>query len=101
MSMPPRPLAGDVPGTGDIPGIGAIVATEEGEGLGTCVLTGAGVFIGIPGMGAIVGSAAITGAAHAATSATTRARRGNSNGDLDRALSILRTVVHITQIRGF
>jgi len=58
---------------------------------------GAGVFIGIPGMGAIVGSAATTGATHIATSATTSPRRGMDNENLVGVSSILRWVVHCTR----
>ena len=84
MSMPPGLGDGDgaLLGLIVIPGIGAIVAVGAGDGFETWVLTGAGAFTGMPGMGAIVGSAATTGAAYAATSATTRARRGKSNEDL-------------------
>lgn len=67
---------------GDIPGIGATVDCGDGDGLGTVVFTGAGVLICMPGMGAIVGSAAITGAAHAPSRAVARERRKRSNGNL-------------------
>jgi hypothetical protein len=75
MSMPPA-------GVGDIPGIGAIVAAGDGDGAGTVLLRGAGVLIGMPGMGAIVGSAAIAAAADLTRSAATRERRKRSNDDL-------------------
>jgi hypothetical protein len=67
---------------GDIPGIGAIVAAGDGDGVGTVLFRGAGVLIGMPGMGAIVGSAAIAGAAGETRSAAARERRKRSNDDL-------------------
>jgi hypothetical protein len=47
--------------------------------VGTVLLRGAGVVIGMPGIGAIVGSAATAEAADEASSATARERRVRSN----------------------
>jgi hypothetical protein len=69
-------------GTGDIPGIGAIVAAGDGDGVGTALFRGAGVLIGMPGIGAIVASAAIAGAAEDTMNAAVRERRKRSNDDL-------------------
>ena len=86
-----------MPGIGDTPGIGTIVGDGEGEGVESLLLTGAGVLIGIPGMGAIVGSAANTGAAHARSNPAAIDRRGRSSKDLIRTFSILLAVVHCTR----
>ena len=69
--------------------------------MGTLVLTGGGVPVGIPGMGAIVGSAATTGATHAVSSAAARARRERSSDGLAGMCGILLTVVHHTRNAGF
>lgn len=69
-------------GTGDIPRIGAIVAAGGGDAEGTVLLRGAGVLIGMPGMGAIVASTAIAGAADETRSAAARERRERNNDDL-------------------
>ncbi len=79
-------------GMGDIPGIGAIVAAVDGNGVGTVLLRGAGVLIGMPGMGAIVASAAIAGAADETRSAAASERRKRSNDGLGGTSDILRTV---------
>lgn len=79
---------GDVLADGDMPGIGAIVAAGTAEawtaGFGEVFAAGAGVLIGMPGIGPMVGSVATAGTAHAATSAATRDKRGKSNDDLMR-----------------
>jgi len=109
------PGMGDIRGTGDgdepppgdgvgaplglivIPGIGAILGDGEGDGVEALVLTGAGVLIGMPGMGAIAGSAASTGAVHITSSEAAREKRERSNKDLVGMDGILRGVVHITR----
>ncbi len=82
--MPLSAGEGDIPGMGEpvgadgamvIPGIGAIVDAGAGDGLGTTLLRGVGVLIGMSGIGAIVGAAAIAGVAPATISAATRERR--------------------------
>jgi hypothetical protein len=62
----------DVPGQGDV---ADFVGAPVGDGFGAELPPGAGVLIGIPGMGAIVGSAAATGAAHMTISAVANERR--------------------------
>ena len=54
---------------GDIPGIGAIVAAGAGDATGPVLLVGAGVPIGMPGMGGIVDSAATAGTDDTSSSA--------------------------------
>jgi hypothetical protein len=59
---------------GDVPGFGAV----DGE-------LGAGVLIGIPGIGPMVGCAARTGVTDATLIATARIRGRANNGNLVRA----------------
>ena len=57
-------IAGGGLGAGVMPGIGAIVEAGDafsGMGVGVALLTGEGVAIGMPGMGAIAGCAARPG----------------------------------------
>ncbi|HWT07327.1 MAG TPA: hypothetical protein VN224_16290 [Xanthomonadales bacterium] len=66
-----------------MPGIGAIVGTGDAfaaAGLGVLFFTGAGVAVGIPGMGAIVGWAATPGGAASAIENAVTARRTASKG---------------------
>jgi hypothetical protein len=62
--------------------MGAIVAAGDGDGVGTVLLRGAGLLIGMPGIGAIVASAAIAGAAEDTMNAAARERRKRSNDNL-------------------
>jgi hypothetical protein len=84
MSMVPPGFA-----EGDIPGIGASVAAGEGFAVvfdaGVGLELGAGVLIGIPGIGPMVGCAARTGVTDAALSAAARTRGRANNGNLVRA----------------
>jgi hypothetical protein len=88
-------------GAGDTPGVGAAVDTTEGDGSGTAVLAGAGVPLGMPGMGAIDGSAASAGVTYVMSSAAARERRDRSNDSLVEVFGILRSVVHSTRTAGF
>jgi hypothetical protein len=89
-------------GMGDIPGVGAIVAAGGADGAGPVLLTGASVLIGMPGMGAIVDSAATTGAADdTSSSAAARERWETSNDDLGGKFDVLRYVVRSTRYERF
>jgi hypothetical protein len=84
-----------IPGTIVIPGVGAVVGVAEGfgAGVGVAFLAGAGVAIGIPGMGPIVGSAARIGEMVVATKNATTLNRVASKGTSPGKGRILRVVV--------
>jgi hypothetical protein len=85
-----------------IPGIGAIVGVGEGFaafGAGVAFFAGAGVAIGIPGMGAIVGWAAKLGETVTRTKKAAMLRRVASKSTSRARLSVLQYVVHIPENR--
>ena len=86
--------AGDNEGVAEAEGFGVM------PGIGAIVFFGAGVGVGMPGIGAIV-AAARAGAAEATVSAVASRKERANKTNLGRAASILRNVVRHSQDGGF